>query len=296
MAKRVVYVNFGHDRAKAAFAKLRKALEEEGVTRRYSLSVEHVTLDSFDPQEVRTLFSHQVASHPDVLVAPSSFMAIEARAVTREVPIIFASRPDPVDAGLMRSLDERDTNLAGLTLYLPVDWKRLELLRESVPAARRVGIVVDHYWLGESVAQRYLAESAAAFGIRWVVVEVNEQRDLGKITAAAPGVDAWLVTKTIAAGEFPERLVKVLEATRKPALYPETRFAEMGGYMSYDAVIDDPFRVFARQIGLVLAGVPPARIPVVRPKRFELVVNTAAARGFGVKLDRHLIARADRVL
>ena len=109
-------------------------------------------------------------------------------------------------------------------------------------------------------------------------------------------MDAWFVTKASVLDEHPEAFLRILNATRLPAVYPSEREVRAGGTISYEAVFDNPLGLMAKQLDRVLSGVPPADIPIERPKRFVLSINVAAARSAGMRLAPELLARADRVL
>ena len=293
--RHVVYMNFGHERAKAALALFRKALDVEGVTKRYRVIVDHAEVTDTDPAALQALVRRALLERPAIILAPAGAFALEARAVTKDVPIIFGSRSDPTDIGLIDTFEDRPTNLVGLSMFLPIDWKRIELLRELAPGVKRIGVFADRWWIAEGRSTQFMQENRNR-GIEWVVVEVNDEAQLqAEVSRHQSKVDAWYLTKTIAASEFPERTIAVLRSTHKPAVYSESRFVEMGGLISYDARIEDPMRIFARQVGLVLDGVPPSSIPVVRPKRFELAINPKAARELGLVIPRSLLLRADKV-
>lgn len=293
--RHVAYMTFGHERAKAAIDRFREALVADGVTKRYRIVVDHAEVTDTDPAALQALVRRALLNRPDIVLAPSGAFAVEAHAVTRDVPIVFASRPDPTDIGLIDTFDDRPTNLVGFSSFLPIDWKRIELLRELAPGVKRIGIFADRWWIAEAKSRQFIEENRNR-GIEWVVLEINDEAQLeAQVARHQSHVDAWYVTKTIAASEFPEKTIAVLRATHKPAVYSESRFVEMGGLISYDARIEDPMRIFARQVGLVLDGVPPSSIPVVRPKRFELAINPKAARELGLVIPRSLLLRADRV-
>lgn len=111
---------------------------------------------------------------------------------------------------------------------------------------------------------------------------------------AAEGVDAWYVTTSVAFAD-PEAAAKVINATRKPALYTLGMAVDRGGLMSYEARLGDPFAEWARLLGMVLDGAPAGSIPVAGPQIFEIRVNVATARETGITLPRSVLIRAEQV-
>lgn len=296
----ILYVDADSPAVKASIAKFAAALERRGITARHGVLVRHVAVDVFKREEAASRIHSAVsADRPALVIATSSESAGIAREVTSEVPIVFGSHQDPVRLGLVRSLADPGANLTGFTAFVPIDLKRLELLREIAPRARRLGIVVDHWWMGETDGEAILgaAKSDLGFDGRGFLMEkVEDLRQLE--TPAAREIDAWYVPTTTLPFEHPAELASALAALRKPVVFATSRFAEAGGLAAYQPKqsVDEALDLFARLAGLILDGVSPGTIPIERPKSFELWLNAAEARRLGIAFPEPLLKRADHVI
>jgi len=295
----ILYVDADSEAVKASIAKFEAALERRGITARHGVSVRHVAVDVFKREEAVQRISAALRDRPALMIATSSESAAIARDVTSDVPIVFGSYQDPVRLGLVRSLADPGGNLTGFTFFVPVDLKRLELLREIAPGARRLGIVIDHWWMDETDGQTILRAAKANLGFDGRVFLMEKREDLRLLeTPAARQVDAWYVPPTTLPFEHPGELVRALAGLNKPVMFPTARFAQAGGLAAYqpNQSIDEALDLFARLSGLILDGVAPGTIPIERPKSFELWLNVAEARRLGTPFPDALLKRADRVI
>jgi putative tryptophan/tyrosine transport system substrate-binding protein len=295
----VLYVDADIPAVQRSITRFKAALERRGIARRHRITVRHVGINVFNRVEAGERLAAALRDNPAVVIATSSESAAIARDLTTQIPVIFGSHQDPVRVGLVRSWAAPGANLTGFTWFAPIDMKRLEFLRELTPRARRLGIVIDHWWMQETDGKGILraAKSDLGFEGRTFLIERPEQlRELQ--SAAAHEIDAWYVPPTTLPFEHPERLMRALAALRKPVVYPTKRFAESGGLISYQPTqsLDDALDLFAKLTGLILDGVPPSSIPVERPKSFELVVNADEARRLGIALPDDILKRADRIV
>jgi ABC-type uncharacterized transport system substrate-binding protein len=160
-------------------------------------------------------------------------------------------------------------------------------------------VIVDRWWLQDLGGQAVLDRASRRFGIeaRAFHAETAAQLRRELDTPAARSMDAWFVPNTALPFEDAAALL-ASEIARKPAMFPTGNFVDGGGLMAYEPVfsIDEALALFAKLSGLVLDGMPPADIPIERPKAFRLSLNAAAARRMGTELPVALVKRADRVL
>src|SRR5580692_6923993 len=226
-----------------------------------------------------------------------------AKAATTTIPILFLTAEDPVRLGLVASLARLGGNLTGINfLNRELASKQLELLRELVPAATRVAVLVDP--TNVSVTESILREVglfARGTGLKVQVLRASTSAE----------IDAAFAVFTSSASERPDalfvsqdpflntrRLQLSLLAMRHgvPAIYSGREFAEIGGVMSYGSNITDAYRQIGAYAGRILKGAKPADLPVVQASKFELVINSETARMLGLTVPPTLLATADEVI
>ena len=261
---------------------------------------ELVAVDLIDKEVVREVLARELQRRPTAIVAGNSNAAMATQSLTRDIPVVFASHEDPVALGLARSLARPGGNLTGFTYFVPVDAKRLELLREVAPHARRLGILIDRFWLGESGGNAVAKAAREQFGFETELFQAETPSELKKVlaTSRAKSVDAWYVPLTVLAYQQPDAVVKEMTNTRRPTVYHAARFVEKGGLLSYGQLLprQEAVTILATALALVLGGMPPGEIPIERPKAFELAINVPAARRLGIHVPDSMLKRANRVV
>ena len=295
----IVYLDADSDRVRASIARFGAVLARQGVKASHRVVVRHVPIDVTNRDETQARIAKALRDRPAMVIATSSEAAMATQRLTLEVPIVFGSWQDPVRLGLVRSLADPGGNLTGFTNFVPVDMKRLELLREIAPRAKRLGILIDRWWMEETDGAAILRDAKARLGFEGRTFLVEKVADLGLLNSpAAREMDAWYVTPTTLPYENAAAVVRAMAALGKPAIYPTGAMADEGGLVAYQPKLslDEALDLFARISGLVLDGVPPGSIPVERPKSFELSINVATARQLGLALPDTLIKRANRVI
>jgi putative ABC transport system substrate-binding protein len=225
--------------------------------------------------------------------------ALAAKAATTTIPIVFVVAEDPVKVGLVASLGRPGGNATGVNfLVAELGSKQLGLLHELVPAAVRVGLLVNPRVHQTELVTRDVAAAASAIGLQIEVVEASDSREIEAafITLVRNRADALVV------GPDPffasRRLQLATLATRHaiPAVYNIREYAEAGGLMSYGTSTTGAYREIGIYTGKILKGAKPADLPVVQSSRFELVINLPTARALGVEVPPTLLARADEVI
>jgi len=297
----VVYVDDASTGSERVLGKLRESVARLGTPAAAACRIELAAAgDLSDQRSIEVVLRDALARRPAAIVASNSNVATVARSLTRDVPIIFASHQDPIAVGLARSLARPGGNLTGYTYFVPVDSKRLELLRQVSPRARRLGIVIDRWWLDESGGRAAIraAREDLGFEVELFQAESGAELDAVVATPRAKSIDAWYVPYTRLAYEQPDAIVGDLGALRRPVVYPTTRFVQQGGLLAYEQLLpmDEAIGLLATALGLVLDGVPPGDIPIERPKAFRLAVNVEAARALGIEVPEGMLKRAERVI
>jgi len=235
------------------------------------------------------------------VIAPFGPAAVfAAKAATTTIPIVFSVNEDPVRLGLVTSLARPGGNATGINfLTAEVGAKRLNLLRELVPAAARVTVLVNpaNATSTESTLKD-VTTAARAIGLQTQVVNAGTSSEINAVfaTFGPEKSDALLV-----AGDafFSHRRVQLVHlATRYaiPAIYSQREFTDVGGLMSYGPNIADTFRQVGAYVGRILKGAKPADLPVVQSTKFELVINAETARLLGLTVPPTLLATADEVI
>jgi putative ABC transport system substrate-binding protein len=299
--REVVYVDSDSPGVRRVVGKIESALEHLGATSRHQVRVTFMPVaDLGDAASLANMLRPVIDRHPAVIVASNGNIAAVAQSLTSEVPIVFATYGDPVATRLVRSLAQPGANVTGYTYFVPIDGKRLELLRAIAPDARRVGIIVDRWWLDELGGRAAMESFRSRQGFKATLFTAETVPELDKVLAspAARSMDAWYLPFTRIAYEEPDAVLKRLRSMRRPVAYPTTHYVEGGGLLSYQPVldVDRASKLLATMVALILDGVPAAQIPVERPQAFELAVNVQAARNLGLRVPDAILKRANRVV
>jgi putative ABC transport system substrate-binding protein len=248
------------------------------------------------PELAADLVRRQVS----VIASFTPAAAFAVKATTATIPIVFGVNEDPVRLGLVASLARPGGNATGINfLTAELAAKRLNLLRELVPAAARVSVLVNpaNPTSTESTLKDVLT-AARAIGLQTQAFNAGTGSEINAAFAAliSEKSDALLV-----AGDpfFSSRRVQLVHlATRYaiPAIYSQREFTDIGGLMSYGPNLSDAFRQVGAYVGRILKGAKPADLPVVQSTKFELVINAETARLLGLTVPPTLLATADEVI
>ena len=248
------------------------------------------------PELLADLVRRQVG----VIAVMSTAAAVAAKVATKTIPIVFVAAEDPVRLGLVGSLAKPGGNATGINFLVgELTAKRLELLRELVPAARRVGVLVDPNNAASTESTlRDVAPAARAMGLQIEVARAGASRDIDAAFTdlVRVGADALFVGPS---GFFAGRRVQIANWAMRhgiPAAYAQREYPEVGGLMSYGTNLTDAWRHVGAYAGRILAGDKPADLPVVQTSRFELVINLPTARMLGLTVPQTLLVAADEVI
>ena len=233
----------------------------------------------------------------DVIVTVGS-AALAAKQATSVIPIVFAIATDPVGDGLVASLARPGGNATGLSgVGTDTAGKRLELLREVVPALRRVAIIVN---VGNpaAVLERSEAQAAAkTLGLESVPLEIRRAEDIAPAFEALKGrADALYVCSEPLVSVNRVRINTLALAARLPTMYGQRDFVDGGGMISYGPNFTGQFRRAAELVDKILRGTKPADIPVEQPTKFELIINLTTAKVLGIEVPATVRARADEII
>jgi putative tryptophan/tyrosine transport system substrate-binding protein len=232
----------------------------------------------------------------DVIVAGGTQVNLAAKKATSTIPIVMANADDPLGSGLVQSLAKPGGNVTGLSsMSAELNGKRLELLREAFPKARRVAVL---WHTLSNPAFRETQSAAAPLGLEIRSLEVRDRTELEGMLS--------LVTKERLDALFPvtsafmsanrKPIVEFAAKRRLPALYSNDEYVADGGLMSYAANVHEMHRRAAMFVDRILKGAKPADLPVEQPTKFELVINLKAAKQIGLTIPPNVLARADKVI
>jgi ABC-type uncharacterized transport system substrate-binding protein len=225
--------------------------------------------------------------------------ALAAKAATSTIPIVFVIGGDPVKLGLAASLNRPGGNSTGISVLTnTLEPKRLELLRELVPRAETIGVLLNPNFPTFESQLRDLQEAARAINLQIHVLRASTDREIDaafetvaqrRIPALYVAADAFFDTRR-------DKLVVLAVRHAVPTMYHFREFAAAGGLVSYGVDISDAYRLLGVYTGRILKGAKPADLPVRQPTKFELVINLKTARALGLEVPSNLSARANEVI
>lgn len=279
-------------------AAFRKGLSEMGFVEGRNVAIELRWAEN-DRHRMSDLAADLIRRKIDVIAAPGSAVgALAAKALTTTIPIVFATGGDPVELGLVESLNRPGGNVTGFTdMNNDLVPKQLSLLHELLPKAVRFGMLLTPTFAFVEHVTKDAQSAAAALGRRVEIAFASEDRE----------IDAFLelTQKRVEAIMVPDDVVLVGRRTQiltlavrygLPAIYSSRAWADAGGLMSYGPPANDQSRQAGIYTGRILKGEKPADLPVARATKFEFIINLATARAIGVTVPPTQLATADEVI
>jgi putative ABC transport system substrate-binding protein len=244
----------------------------------------------------RDLVERRVA----VIVTPGEPSAFAAKAATATIPVVFGTADDPVKVGLVASLARPGGNITGINfLAAELTAKRLELLRQLLPRADRIAVLVNPAEPGRTESTIAAAEGAGrTMGLQIQVIKADTSRQIetafenmehARPDALFIGTSPFLNVRNV-------QLAMLAAFHRLPGIHSEREYAEAGGLISYGANIADAFHQMGVYTGRILKGTKLAELPVVQSSKLELVINAATARMLGITVPASLLAVTDEVI
>jgi ABC-type uncharacterized transport system substrate-binding protein len=224
-----------------------------------------------------------------------------AKVATSTIPIVFISGSDPVESGLVASLNRPGGNLTGVSSILsPLMPKQIGLLSELVPKAVSIGVLVDPEALAATANSRIaeLEDAGRAVGRRLIILKASTDADIEVAFEAfiQQRVQALLVTPGPLFITRMDRLVAFAARHSLPAMYSRRELVDAGGLVSYASSTAEGYRQMGIYVGRILKGEKPSELPVVQPTRFEFVINLKTAKALSLDVPPSLLARADEVI
>jgi putative tryptophan/tyrosine transport system substrate-binding protein len=277
----------------------RQGLKDTGFVEGENVAIEYRWAEG-QFERLPELAAELVRRQVGVIAATNTASALAATAATTTIPIVFAVPEDPVGLGLVANIARPGGNATGINFFSQeVVTKRLELLRELVPAANRVAVLVNPGAAATTeTTVREVAGAARALGIQIQVFNANTSREINAAFASfvRERPDALFV-----GGDafFQVRRAQVVNLASRhvvPATYGGREFAVAGGLMSYGSNLTDAYRQIGGYAGRIIKGAKPTDLPVVQASKFELVINAETARMLDLDIPPTLLARADEVI
>ena len=276
----------------------RQGLSETGYVEGRNVAIEYRSADG-QYDRLPALAADLVRRKVSVIAATGTPTGLPAKAATTTIPIVFVTGSDPVEQGLVASLNRPGGNLTGATtLAVELGQKRLELLHEVVPTATLIGVLVNPTGPNLKAVLRDLQAAARTLGLPIHVLHASTERDFDTVFATLVQLRAGALvigTDTF----FNSQSGKLAALTVRhavPAIYQYREFAAAGGLMSYAGSITDAYRLAGVYTGRILKGKKPSDLPVQQSTKVELFINLKTAKALGITIPQSVLVRADEVI
>jgi putative ABC transport system substrate-binding protein len=277
----------------------RKGLNETGYVEGQNIAIEYRwAYDKYErvPEMAIELVRRQVNV---IFTAGGSATALAAKSATAAIPVVFHHGSDPVKLGLVSSLNRPGGNITGLTIItVEMAQKRLEVLRELVPGADRLGFLVHQKNPNMDTYSREVTAAAGALGRQIEMLKLDSEGDFEPTFArlAQQRVGALAISADPIFINHREQLVAAAARHGIPAIYPYPQFVVSGGLMSYGPNQTESYRQAGIYVARILKGTKPADLPVQQFTKVELVINLKTAKALGLEVPMSLLMRVDSVI
>jgi putative ABC transport system substrate-binding protein len=276
----------------------RQGIRESGYSESQNVVIDYRWAnDQYDrlPDLAAELIRRQVA----VIAATDTPAAMAIKAANTTISVVFASGSDPVKEGLVASINRPGGNLTGLTLLTTeIEGKRLGLLRELVPKARLIAVLINPDFPPAQSQRRDVLEAAIRAGLRGIVVAAKQDDEFQPAFAMAieQRADALIVCADPLFNSRRDQLVALAAQHKMPAIYEFREYALAGGLMSYGVNIVGLYHEVGLYTARILKGAKPSELPVMQPTKFDFIINLKTARALGLEVPLGLTAAADEVI
>jgi ABC-type uncharacterized transport system substrate-binding protein len=276
-----------------------RGLRESGYVESQNLQIEYRWADGHYDR-LGALADELVHRKMAAIVAISGTpAALAAKAATTTIPIIFANGGDPLTSGLVSSLSRPTGNITGVTFYTAaLAGKRMELLRNLVPTVAIMGLLVNRNNPVEESESKDAEAAAHALGLRLEVLNATSEVEIDAAfsTLIERRIGALVVGTDPLYQGFSQKVVALAAGHAIPAIYFAREFPEIGGLMSYGSRQNDAYYQAGIYVGKILRGANPTDLPVMRPTKFEFVINLKTAKALGLTVAPTLLTQANEVI
>jgi putative ABC transport system substrate-binding protein len=277
----------------------RRGLAQVGFSEGRDVTIEYHTADGH-PERLPALASDLLRRRPTAIFAAGGPSASAAKAATQTIPIIFSVGADPVELGLVASLNHPGGNLTGVTsLATEIATKRLELLHKAVPATQSIALLVGPADIPNNQVETRLDQSAArTLGLRLQVINVTADTEIAPIfaTFAAQQIGAIAVGGSEIVRTKRDQIVLLAARFALPTMFANRLDVRAGGLFSYTIDGLDIIRQAGAYTGRILKGEKPTDLPVVQSTKFEFIINLRTAKALGFQIPADVLALADEVI
>jgi putative ABC transport system substrate-binding protein len=280
------------------FTAFRQGLSESGYSEGRNMAIEARWAEDYYDR-LPALAADLVGHRPAVIAAFATPAAKAAKAATTTIPVVFGTIADPVQIGLVASLNHPGGNMTGVTLLsVEVGPKLLQLLHEAVPAAAVLALLVNPTNPNASTQAKTVQAAAQDLGLQLHVLNAVSPSDFDVAFAKLHElqVAALMIGQDILFGAEQEQLAKLSVRYKIPAIMAQRDFVAAGGLMSYGANQRDVYRQIGIYAGRILKGERPSDLPVMQATNFDLAINLKTAKAFGLNVPLSLLGRADQVI
>ena len=273
-------------------------LRELGYVDGKNIQIEYRSAEA-EAEFLPELAAELVKKNVRVIVTVGTLGTQAARAASRTVPVIMAVHPDPVGAGMVKTLAQPGGNVTGLTMMAPeLGGKRVELLKEALPKAQRIAVLWNPDISAVTAEWQAVQKAASRLG---VALDSHPVKNAEQLSSTLAGIarkrpDALLIIVDARLDSYRNIIVEFTAKHRLPTIIGRSEFAFAGGMMSYAPSIPALFRRAATYVDKILKGAKPGNLPVEQPTKFELVINLKTAKALGIKIPNSILVRADRVI
>lgn len=290
----------GEPNNRGSFAKaFQRGLRDLGYIEGKNILIEYRSAQG-NLERLPSLVAELVQLKVDVLFVTNIPAIRAAKQATKTIPVVMIISVDPVANGIVDSLAHPGGNITGLsTLTRELSGKRLELLKEVVPKASRVGILWDANAPGPTIAYKEYESLAQALNIPLQSLEVRGPKpnlQTAFLTAVKARASALITITNPVLSRYQKQIADLAIKNRLPSMYERSGYVEAGGLMSYSADDLDQYRRAATYVDKILKGRTPAELPVEQPMKFEFVINLKSAKQLGVTIPQWTLMKADRVI
>jgi ABC-type uncharacterized transport system substrate-binding protein len=277
---------------------VREGLQEAGYVEGQNVAIEYRWAHG-NYDRLAALAADLVRRQVTVIVAGGNVAALAVKKTTATIPIVFTSGADPVESGLVTSLSRPEGNLTGVSLLaVEMATKRLELIRDLLPHARAVAMIVNPDYSGADSEMADVEAAGRTINMKAHKLTARDALEIDtafetigglQVDAFMVGTDGFFITRR-------HQLAALAARHAIPAVYPFPDFPAAGGLLSYGFSLMDAYRQAGVYAGRILKGSKPADLPISQPTKFEFVINVWTAKALGVAIPQSFQLRADKVI